>query len=92
MRQGEDLQACIRSALRRRRRTLGLTQDEAARLMGMARLKYHRIESGARHIRFADLAAICAAFGCDPGELLQDGPLANAFAHLARTLLDETAA
>jgi hypothetical protein len=32
----------IRSALRRRRRALGLTQEQAGRLLGMHRLTYHR--------------------------------------------------
>jgi DNA-binding Xre family transcriptional regulator len=88
-RRGEDTQACIRSALRRRRRALGLTQAAAGRVLGMSRLSYHRIESGARHIRFTELAAICAAFNCHIGELVQDGQLANAFANAARAILGE---
>jgi DNA-binding XRE family transcriptional regulator len=88
-RRSEDAQACIRSALRRRRRTLGLTQAAAAQLLGMSRLSYHRIESGARHIRFTELAAICAAFNCHIGELVQDGQLATAFANAARAILGE---
>ena len=86
----EDAQACIRSALRRRRRALGLTQAAAASVLGMSRLTYHRIESGARNIHFAELAAICAAFNCHVGELVQDGQLANAFANAAKALLGET--
>ncbi len=66
---------------------MGLTQEAAARLLGMPRLTYHRIESGARHIHFADLAAICEMFHCAPGELLQDGQLAAAFARAATALL-----
>ena len=88
-RRSEDAQACIRSALRRRRRTLGLTQAAAASVLGMSRLSYHRIESGARHIHFAELAAICAAFNCHIGELVQDGQLANAFTNAAKALLGE---
>ena len=88
-RRGEDPQACIRSALRRRRRALGLTQAAAASVLGMSRLTYHRIESGARNIHFAELAAICAAFNCHVGELVQDGQLANAFANAAKALLGE---
>jgi DNA-binding XRE family transcriptional regulator len=91
MRRREDLQACIRSALRRRRRSLGLTQADAARLLGLQRLTYHRIERGQRRIRFAELAALCAAFQCHVGELLQDGQLAAAYLH-ARTLLGEDGA
>jgi DNA-binding XRE family transcriptional regulator len=88
-RRSEDAQACIRSALRRRRRALGLTQAAAASVLGMSRLSYHRIESGARHIRFTELAAICAAFNCHIGELVQDSQLANAFANAARAILGE---
>jgi DNA-binding XRE family transcriptional regulator len=91
-RRSEDAQACIRSALRRRRRALGLTQAGAAQLLGISRLSYHRIESGARHIRFTELAAICAIFNCHIGELVQDGQLANAFANAARAILGEAPA
>jgi DNA-binding Xre family transcriptional regulator len=86
---GEDGQACIRSALRRRRRVLGLTQEAAARVLGMSRLSYHRMETGKRRIHFTELAAICAAFNCHIGELVQDGQLANAFANAAKALLGE---
>src|SRR5215813_4195358 len=85
----DDTQACIRSALRRRRRTLGLTQEAAAKVLGMSRLTYHRIEIGRRHIQFYELAAICAAFNCHIGELVQDGQLANSFTYAAKALLGE---
>jgi transcriptional regulator with XRE-family HTH domain len=91
MRAARDSQACIRSALRRRRQTLGLTQQQAAQLLGMSRLIYHRIETGARHIHFADLAAICEMYHCHPAELLQDSQLAAAYAHAATALRGETA-
>jgi DNA-binding Xre family transcriptional regulator len=68
---------------------LGLTQEAAAGILGMPRLTYHRIENGRRHIRFTELAAICAAFDCHIGELVQDRQLANAFAYAARALLGE---
>ena len=74
----DDSQACIRSALRRRRRTLGLTQDEAARLLGMSRVSYHRIETGVRRIRFVEIAAICEAFNCQPGDILEYRPTSDA--------------
>jgi transcriptional regulator with XRE-family HTH domain len=92
MRIHDDPQSCIRAALRRRRRALGLTQEAAARLLGMSRLTYHRIETGARHIHFADLAAICETFNCAPGELLQDSQLAAAFSRAASELLAEASA
>jgi len=49
----------------------------------------HRIESGRRHIHFTELAAICAAFNCHIGELVQDGQLASAFVYAAKALLGE---
>ena len=92
VRQAEDSQFCIRSALRRRRRTLGLTQEDAAGMLGMSRMTYHRIETGTRRIRLSELAAICTAFNCHVGELLQDGQLANAYANAAKAILGEASA
>jgi DNA-binding XRE family transcriptional regulator len=89
MRLPDDSQACIRSALRRRRRTLGLTQEDAASLLGMSRVTYHRIETGVRRIRFVEIAAICEAFNCHVGELVQDGQLASAYVHAAKAILGE---
>jgi DNA-binding XRE family transcriptional regulator len=85
----DDSQACIRSALRRRRRMLGLTQQDAARILGMSRLTYHRIETGARRIRFAELATICTTYNCHIGELLQDGQLADAFTYAVRAIFGD---
>lgn len=87
----DDPQNAIRSAIRRRRRTLGLTQEEAAELLGLGRLSYHRIESGRRRIRAGELAAICAAYNCPIGELVQDGALAQAFVRAAPDLFDAAA-
>jgi DNA-binding XRE family transcriptional regulator len=92
MRRVDDAQACIRSALRRRRRALGLTQEDAGDLLGMSRMTYHRIETGARRIRLSELAAICAAFQCHIGELVQDGQLASAYARAAKAILGEASA
>lgn len=92
MRCKDDPQSCIRTALRRRRRALGLTQAATARLLGMSRLTYHRIETGGRHIHFADLALICEMFDCAPGELLQDSQLVTAFARAATVLLEQAPA
>ncbi|SRR6266436_3636030 len=89
IRGAEDTQACIRSALRRRRRTLGLTQTAAARVLGIPRFRYHRLETGARQIRFTELAVICAAFNCHIGELVQDAELAQAFIYAAKAILGE---
>lgn len=91
MRYTEDSQASIRSALRRRRRTLGLTQQDAADLLCMSRMTYHRIETGTRRIRFAELAAICEALNCHVGELVQDGQLASAYVYAAKAILGEAA-
>ena len=89
MPQPDDSQACIRSALRQRRRTLGMTQDDTASLLGMSRVTYHRIETGSRRIRFVEIAAICEAFNCHVGELVQDDQLASAYVHAAKAILGE---
>jgi transcriptional regulator with XRE-family HTH domain len=68
---------------------LGLTQEAAAGVLGMSRLTYDRIESGRRQIHFTELGAICAAFNCHIGELVQDSQLANAFTYAAKALLGE---
>jgi DNA-binding Xre family transcriptional regulator len=68
---------------------LGLTQEAAACVLGMSRLTYHRIETGRRHIHFTELGAICAAFDCHIGELVQDRQLANTFIYAAKALLGE---
>jgi transcriptional regulator with XRE-family HTH domain len=88
----DDAQLSIRSALRRRRRALGLTQEDAAGVLGMSRMTYPRIETGARRIRLSELATICAAFNCHIGEFVQDAQLANAYAHAARAILGEVPA
>jgi DNA-binding XRE family transcriptional regulator len=88
----EDSQASIRSSLRRRRRVLGLTQQDAASFLGMSRMTYHRIETGTRRIRFAELAAMCEAFNCHVGELVHDSQLASAYIYAAKAILGETAA
>ena len=87
MRLPDDSQACIRSALRQRRRTLGMTQDDTASLLGMSRVTYHRIETGSRRIRFVELAAICEAFNCHVGELVQHGSEVLHVARAERVLL-----
>jgi hypothetical protein len=52
-------------------------------------MTYHRIETGVRRIRFLEVAAICAAFNCHVGELVQDGQLASAYAYAAKAILGE---
>lgn len=75
----DDPQSAIRAAMRRRRRMLGLTQGQAAALLGLPRLTYHRIETGGRRIRAGELAAICTAYDCPIGQLVADDALARAF-------------
>lgn len=79
----EDPQAAARSAIRRRRRRLGLTQREAAALVGLSRLAYHRIESGRRRIRAHELTALARAYNCHLGELVEDAALARALSEAA---------
>jgi DNA-binding Xre family transcriptional regulator len=79
----EDPQGAIRAAMRRRRRMRGLSQQHAAAQLGLSRLTYHRIETGRRRIRTAELAAICTVYNCPVGELVKDAALAQAFIRAA---------
>jgi transcriptional regulator with XRE-family HTH domain len=80
-----DPQAAIRAELRRLRRVLGLSQAAAARAIGVHRLVWHRIESGDRQIKFAELVAIAAAFHCR-AEDLPGEPLAQSYRAAAAAL------
>jgi transcriptional regulator with XRE-family HTH domain len=62
---------------------LGMTQQQAAALLGLPRLTYHRIETGRRRIRATELAAICTVYNCPVGELVKDAALAQAFIRAA---------
>jgi DNA-binding XRE family transcriptional regulator len=84
-----DPQASIRAAMRRRRRALGLTQAQAAKLLGLSLLTYNRMELGNRRIHFEELGAICEAFACHIGELVEDGELVQAYTHAAGALLGQ---
>jgi DNA-binding XRE family transcriptional regulator len=83
----DDPQDAIRAAIRQRRRMLGLTQEQAAALLGLPRLTYYRIETGRRRIHARELAAICTAYDCPVGELVEDDALARAFVRAAAGLL-----
>jgi DNA-binding XRE family transcriptional regulator len=85
-----DPQSSIRTAMRRRRRALGLTQAQAANLLGLPLLTYNRMELGNRRIHFEELGAICRAFACHIAELVEDGELAQAYTHAAGALLGQT--
>ena len=67
-----DDQPDIRIALRRRRRAVVLTQEEAATLLGVQRLVYTRMENGPRRISWSELAALCAVLNCTISDLVHD--------------------
>jgi transcriptional regulator with XRE-family HTH domain len=83
----DDPQSALRAAIRRRRRQLGLTQDEFSALAGMTRVTYNRIETGARRIRLEELSCLCTALGCSVAELVEDKVLARLVECVARALL-----
>jgi transcriptional regulator with XRE-family HTH domain len=85
----EDPQASIRLAIRRRRRLLGLTQDELSALVGLSRVTYHRIEHGDRRLRIEELGALCRVFCCPASDLIDDAALARSYATIARSLLGD---
>ena len=80
---GSDPQAEIRDAIKRRRRTLGLTQIEAADLLGVHRLVYHRMENGQRRLTTQLLALFCAAFHCSIDDLIADPSVLRSYRALS---------
>jgi transcriptional regulator with XRE-family HTH domain len=76
----------MRLAIRRKRHALHLTQAEVARRLGISRLVYHRIESGARIIHFNELAEICKVYRCPIDDLIEDAQLVAAYRGVARVL------
>jgi transcriptional regulator with XRE-family HTH domain len=83
----DDPRTAIRAAIRRRRRQLGLTQDEFSALAGLTRVTYNRIEKGHRRIRLEELSGLCAVVGCSVGDLVEDKDLASTLETAARALL-----
>lgn len=63
---GRELQAA--------RKQRGLTQEEAARLLGMARTTITAIEKGDRRIRSGELIALATAYGRAVGEFVRARP------------------
>jgi len=60
-----DLQAKIRSSIVERRKALGLSQEDVAKLLNISRLTYHRIETGQRVIKFNEIKKISDILGLD---------------------------
>jgi transcriptional regulator with XRE-family HTH domain len=56
------------AALRRYREAIGYQLEDAAQVLGCDRSKISRIETGLRGIRSAELRALLAEYGVDPGE------------------------
>jgi DNA-binding XRE family transcriptional regulator len=83
-----DPQSGVRAKMARQRRQLGLTQEDMGRLLHVARLTYHRMETGARVIRFEELAQICDLLQCGIAELLDDVNAAHTYERAAKALLD----
>lgn len=81
----------IGEKLPQRRRSLGMTQQECAQLLGLPRLAVLRIERGYRRIRLPELERICDVVGCTAEDLLGDAGLANAAAFNYRRLYDADA-
>jgi transcriptional regulator with XRE-family HTH domain len=82
-----DHQAGIRTQLTRRRRQLGLTQDDMSRLLHVGRVTYHRMENGHRRLRFEELAQICELLHCGVAELLDDPQATETYERAAKAIL-----
>ena len=49
----------------------GLTQEEAARLLGLTRMGLQKIESGDCRAAQTTLERACKVYGCQPNDLLE---------------------
>ena len=85
--EGDDPQNVLRRNLRKRRRALGLTQDQVARLVDVPRLSYHRMEAGSRRIRSAEIEELARVLAVDVTDLL--GELGQAHV-VVRSMLGQT--
>ncbi len=74
-----DDQSGIRAKMARRRRQLGLTQEDMASLLHVGRVSYQRMEAGVRVIRFEELARICDVLQCGVAELLDDAKAVHSY-------------
>jgi transcriptional regulator with XRE-family HTH domain len=83
----QDHQSGIRTKMARRRRQLGLTQEDMAGLLHVGRVTYHRMETGARTIRFEELAQICDVLQCGVADLLDDIQAKHTYERAAKALL-----
>lgn len=61
----DDPQAALRAAIYRRRRELGLSQQQLADRLGIPRLLVHRIEVGRKWIRAPELRLLSIELGID---------------------------
>ena len=66
------LQSAVGSAIRQRRRLLGLSQEGLAASAGVHRTYVGSVERGERNISLINLARIASALDCQPSELLSD--------------------
>mgnify|MGYP003576440287 CR=1 FL=1 len=66
------LTAELGGAIRRRRESLGYSQDRFADAIQMHRAYYGSIERGARNVTVSTLARVAEGLGVKPSDLLRD--------------------
>ena len=67
------------ASCRRARKRRGLTQEEAARLLQVARTTIVAIEKGERRIKAPELVRLAEAYGCQVGDFVRPRPAVEPF-------------
>ena len=80
-------QTSLRRNIRQYRKTLGLTQDDVAKTLGISRLRFHRMETGSGTIRFEMIGRLCTLYGCSIDALVDDPMIAEVYRNLSKAII-----
>jgi transcriptional regulator with XRE-family HTH domain len=71
MRERSDVSRGLAAQIRAERAASGMTQEQAARAAGLAKMTYRRLESGERVVDVTQMDKLARAFGLSMTELVE---------------------